>query len=362
MKEPKIGFNSTIIILTKNYCQIFFSKLSDMEPKQKIADIGVVGMGLMGTSIITALLISGHKVVGVAGLPEDLVSASARVEHYLLESQKHGIANRKPEEYLKRFLLTEKFEDLAGCDLVMECVTENIEIKKSIYQKVENYIASTAILTTNTSAIPITILKDFVKYPNRFIGMHWAEPAFTTKFLEIVCSPATDITIAERLYEIATQWGKEPVLVRKDIRGFITNRIMYAMFREAFFLVENGYATVEDVDRSCRNDAGHWMTFCGLFRYMDITGLQAYYNVMKDLFPTLSNQTTVPDLIEKIAREGGTGLANGKGFYNYTKEEADEWTNAYEEFAFDISRLSKKYPINLVEKRIEAKDAVSTNV
>jgi 3-hydroxybutyryl-CoA dehydrogenase len=333
-----------------------------MEPKEKIADIGVVGLGLMGTSIITALLISGHKIVGVAALPEDLVSAAERVEHYLLESHKHGVANRKPEEYMQRLLITANFEDLTGCGLVMECVIENIEIKKSIYQKVENFIAATAILTTNTSAIPITILKDYVKHPNRFIGMHWAEPAFTTKFLEIVCSPATDITIAERLYEIATQWGKEPVLVRKDIRGFITNRIMYAMYREAFFLVENGYATVEDVDRSCRNDGGHWMTFCGLFRYMDITGLQAYYNVMKDLFPTLNNQTTVPDLIEKIAGQGGAGLANGKGFYNYTKEEAAEWTKAYEEFAFDISRLSKKYPIDLVEKRIEAKDAVSTNV
>ena len=155
--------------------------------------------------------------------------------------------------------------------------------------------------------------------------------------------------------------GKRTSAGRKDIRGFITNRIMYAMYREAFFLVENGYATIEDVDRSCRNDGGHWMPFCGLFRYMDITGLQAYYSVMKDLFPTLSNQTTVPALIEKIAGSGGTGLTNGKGFYNYTKEEAEEWTKAYEEFAFDISRLSKKYPIDLVEKRIQSKEAIPTN-
>ena len=333
-----------------------------MESKEKMLEIGVVGLGLMGTSIITALLISGHKIIGVAPLPDDLILASERVEHNLQESYKHGFANRKPGEYMQQLLLTENFEDLAHCGLVMECVTEHIEIKKSIYQKVENCIAATAILTTNTSAIPITVLKDYVKCTNRFIGMHWAEPAFTTKFLEIVCSSATDIAIAERLYEIATAWGKEPVLVRKDIRGFITNRIMYAMYREAFFLVENGYATIEDVDRSCRNDGGHWMPFCGLFRYMDITGLQAYYNVMKDLFPTLNNQTTVPDLIEKIATAGGAGLANGKGFYDYTKEEAVEWTKAYEEFAFDISRLSKKYPIDLVEKRIEAKAVVPEKI
>jgi 3-hydroxybutyryl-CoA dehydrogenase len=189
--------------------------------------------------------------------------------------------------------------------------------------------------------------------------MHWAEPAFTTKFLEIICSPSTDITVAEYLYELASGWGKEPTLVRKDIRGFITNRIMYAMYREAFFLVENGYATIEDVDRTCRNDGGHWMPFCGLFRYMDITGLQAYYSVMKDLFPTLNNQKNVPSLIADIAENGGNGIMNGRGFYNYTPEEAEEWEKAYEEFAFDISKLSAKYPIDLIEKRLMEKAAVN---
>ncbi|MGL4630323.1 MAG: 3-hydroxyacyl-CoA dehydrogenase family protein, partial [Leadbetterella sp.] len=141
--------------------------------------------------------------------------------------------------------------------------------------------------------------------------------------------------------------------VRKDIRGFITNRIMYAMYREAISLVENGYATVQDVDRACRNDGGFWMPFCGLFRYMDITGLQAYYKVMGDLFPTLNNQTHVPKLIEDIAVKGGNGIVNGDGFYKYTKEEAAEWEKSYEEFAFEISRLMSKYPANFMEKRLE---------
>ena len=118
---------------------------------------------------------------------------------------------------------------------------------------------------------------------------------------------------------------------------------MYAMYREAFYLVENGYATIEDVDRACKNDGGHWMTFCGLFRYMDLTGLQAYHRVMKDLLPTLSNQTTVPKLIDDIAKNGGNGIFNGKGFYNYTPEEARQWEEAFEKFSFDISRLSSKY-------------------
>ena len=325
-----------------------------MDKQEKKIVIGVVGLGLMGSSIITALLISGYEVVALAPISEDLNAAPDRVAHYLNESYKRQLIFNCVEDYLNKVTFTEEYSDLKSCGLIMECVTENIDIKKLVYQKIEQHILADTILTTNTSAIPIDFLKEHVQHPNRFIGVHWAEPAFTTKFLEIVCSAETDVAIAENLYKIASTWGKEPTLLRKDIRGFITNRIMYAMYREAFYLVENGYATIEDVDRSCRNDGGHWMPFCGLFRYMDITGLQAYYHVMKDLFPTLNNQTEVPSLIKQIAENGGAGITNGKGFYNYTKQEAAEWEKAYEEFAFDIRELSNKYPINLVENRLDA--------
>ncbi len=333
----------------------------DNQEKKRIT-IGVVGLGLMGSSIVTALLISDYKVIAVAPVREDLDHAPEWVTHYLHESLKHRLIFDPVADYINKVTFTEDYSDLKNCGLVMECVTENIDVKKSVYQKIEQHISADAILTTNTSAIPIDFLKEHVQHPNRFVGVHWAEPAFTTKFLEIVCSTKTDIAIAEHLYKIAATWNKEPTLLRKDIRGFITNRIMYAMYREAFYLVENGYASVDDVDRSCRNDGGHWMPFCGLFRYMDITGLQSYYHVMKDLFPTLSNQAEVPDLIKNIAEDGGTGITNGKGFYNYTKQEAAEWEKAYEEFAFDIRELSNKYPIDLVEKRIHAlSDTLNTN-
>ena len=317
-------------------------------------EIGVIGLGLMGCSIITALLIAGNRVIAVAPMPSDLDTGPAKIDHYLTEAYRQGLSPHTLAENRSRLVITEDYGQLKNCVLVSECVTENLEIKKMVYAQVEAVISPNTILTTNTSAIPNTVLKDYVSQPHRFMGMHWAEPAFTTKFLEIVCNPLTDQHLAEQLYAKATAWGKEPTLVRKDIRGFITNRIMYAMYREAFYLVENGFATIEDVDRACRNDGGHWMPFCGLFRYMDITGLQAYYTVMKDLFPTLNNQTHVPRLIEDIALQNGNGIANGKGFYDYTPEEAKEWEKAYEEFAFDISRLAAKYPGDLVEKRVMA--------
>jgi 3-hydroxybutyryl-CoA dehydrogenase len=314
--------------------------------------IGIVGLGLMGCSIIADLLIHDCNVVGIAPIPEDLTNANARIEHNLAIAFEHGFSKYTPEEALKRLEITDNYAHLNNAQVVIECVVENVDIKKDVFRKIEKVVSPDCIITTNTSAIPISIMMDFLENPDRFLGMHYAEPSFTTKFLELVCSEKTDIKKAELLYKMAQKWGKEPTLVRKDIRGFITNRIMYAMYREAFYLVENGYATIEDVDRTCRNDGGHWMPFCGLFRYMDITGLQAYYKVMGDLFPTLNNQTHTPDLIEKIAKEGGNGITNGKGFYNYTPQEAAEWEKAYEEFAFDISRLSAKYPIDLIQKRL----------
>ena len=210
-----------------------------------------------------------------------------------------------------------------------------------------------AILASNTSAIPISILQQQTKFPNRFFGLHWAEPSHTTRFLEIICGELSDVSKGEYLYQISEYWGKEPTLVRKDIRGFITNRLMYALYREAFFLVENGYATVEDVDRACRNNAGYWMTLVGAFRWMDLTGVPAYHTVLKDLFPTLSNSTEIPALIDRIVKEGGRGVANAKGFYDYTPEEAKLWEETFTEFSYEIRKLALKYPADVVKKKMQ---------
>jgi 3-hydroxybutyryl-CoA dehydrogenase len=154
---------------------------------------------------------------------------------------------------------------------------------------------------------------------------------------------------------LSHKWAKEPTLVRKDIRGFITNRIMYACYREACYLVENGYATVEDVDRACRNNAGYWMTLVGVFRWMDLTGVPAYHTVMKDLLPTLSNQTTIPKLIDDVVKAGGKGVSNAHGFYHYTEEEAKMWEETFQEFSYEIRKLALKYPADVVEKKLKVK-------
>jgi 3-hydroxybutyryl-CoA dehydrogenase len=142
---------------------------------------------------------------------------------------------------------------------------------------------------------------------------------------------------------LAESWGKEPSLVRKDIRGFITNRLMYALMREAFFLVKNGYATYEDIDRAYRNDMGSWMTLAGPFRYMDLTGIPAYLTVMTGLFPELDNSANAPDFMKELVSAGAKGTANAHGFYKYTQETAEKWEETFVDFTYDIRSLSEKY-------------------
>ena len=253
--------------------------------------VGVVGLGLMGCSITTCLAMAGHTVIAVAPVAVDLEHAEKRIQAHLLHSKEQGLINRAPADYLQQILITEDYALLKDCRVVIECTIENTAIKKSVYDKIEAVVSPEAILTSNTSAIPISILQQLTLHPGRFFGLHWAEPSHTTRFLEIICGELSDPVKADFLYQLSHHWGKEPTLVKKDIRGFIANRLMYAMYREAMWLVESGYATIEDVDRACRNNTGYWMTLVGVFRWMDLTGVPAYHTVMKDLFPTLNNGT-----------------------------------------------------------------------
>ena len=148
--------------------------------------MGLVGLGLMGSSITTCLLMAGHEVVAVAPIPIDLEMAMPRIIHHLERSKQEGLVEHDPEFYLSRLLLTEDYGLLKHCQVVVECTIENISIKESVYSKIEAIVSPECILTSNTSAIPISILQSHTKHPERFFGLHWAEPSHTTRFLEII--------------------------------------------------------------------------------------------------------------------------------------------------------------------------------
>jgi len=312
--------------------------------------LGTVGLGLMGSSIATCLLASGHEVISLVKDIGQEKEARERIFGFLQQLQQEGLLHDKPEKIIQNITVTDSVERMHGLEVVIESITENIEEKKQVYRSLETVLSSAAIIGSNTSAIPVSTLQQGLKHPERLLGIHWAEPAHITRFMEVICGHDTNIAYARKIITLAEGWGKEPSLLTKDIRGFITNRIMYAMLREAFNLVENGYATVEDVDRSLRNDLGYWITFAGPFRFMDITGIPAYLTVMKDLFPDLSNATAPPVRMEEIVAAGAKGISNAHGFYSYTKESAERWEELFIQFSYDIRKLAEKYPQNIGDR------------
>jgi len=312
--------------------------------------IGTVGLGLMGSSIATCLLAAGHQVTSLVKDIKKAHIAHERILGFLKQLQGEGLLVDDPAEVIKHLTITDDVKLLAGYEVVIESIIEDIEEKKSVFKKLEEVLSPTAIIGSNTSAIPVTILQGGLKHPERLLGIHWGEPAHIIRFLEIICGNQSDIKYAEKIMKLAEGWNKEPSLVKKDIRGFITNRLMYALMREGFDLVENGYATIEDIDRACRNDFGYWVTFAGPFRFMDLTGIPAYLTVMKGLFPELANTDKAPAFLEELVAAGAKGVSNAHGFYNYTKESAEKWEKLFVEFAYDIRKLAEKYPQNVGDK------------
>src|SRR3569833_1821232 len=223
--------------------------------------IGTVGVGLMGSSIATCILAAGHNVTSLVKSMDQAKEARKRILGYLEELYEEGMLKENPALALAILTITDDVAQLEGHEIVIESIIESVEEKKAVYRKLEAVLSPTAIIGSNTSAIPVTILQEGLIHPERLLGIHWAEPAHITRFMEVICGNQSDITFAHIIIDLAESWGKEPSLLKKDIRGFITNRIMYAMLREAYHLVEKGYATVEDVDRSLRNDLGYWITF-----------------------------------------------------------------------------------------------------
>jgi len=314
--------------------------------------IGVVGLGLLGRGITACLLERGFDVVAVVPTTAEHVAALPIIEQLLAELVDHGVA---PKELLARWrsqlVQVTQWEPLADCDFVIESVNEDLALKQSVFEEIERVVATDAVIASNTSAIPISVLQRKRKHPQRFIGMHWAEPAHATRFLELIRGEATSDETLRRAEELGRQLGKDPTICQKDVPGFIVNRIAYAMYREALHLVETGVADVETIDRSLRNTLGLWAASCGPFRWIDLTGGPALYGVaMQHVASGLRGDNTppepLPDTLAQLVRQDARGISNGHGFYEYTPEEASQWEERQRRHAWLIKEwLDAEFPI-----------------
>jgi len=302
-----------------------------------LKDIGVVGLGLMGSSIACCLLCAGHRVIGIEIKEENRDLAHDRIKDLLQDFALKGKLTEPLDQILERFEIVDAISRLATVALVLESVDEALEVKQKLIAELEDCVAHTTVIGSNTSAIPISAIQQHMLHPERLIGIHWGEPAHISRFMEVILGEKSEPQYAQYILSMASQWGKDPVYVKKDIEGFIANRLMYAMFREAFFLLENGYASMDDIDRACQNDMGFWMGLLGPFRYMDLTGVPAYAKVAEELFPKLNNQTILPSVLRE-----GKALSEHH-FYDYSHHQKSHWEKMFLEYSSEIMELTAKY-------------------
>jgi len=316
---------------------------------QVLEPIGLIGLGLMGRGIAGCLLARGLKVVAYNRTARRARQALKHIDESLAELVERKVLTRRSiADWKDRFSVVRSIDELGQCPFVIESVKEDLSLKRDIFDELESAVPRRTIIASNTSSIPITVLQLGRKNPRRFIGMHWGEPATITRYLEIIPGKQTSKRAVRLTRKLGITCGKEPTVLNFDIRGFVSNRLMYAMMREACYLVESGVADLESVDRSFRNDIGWWATIAGPFRWMDLTGIPTYATVMEGLFPELCNSKSLPRIMKEMVESGAEGTANCKGFYRYSKATARRWEKVWLDFSYDIRKLVEKY-----EKRVK---------
>jgi 3-hydroxybutyryl-CoA dehydrogenase len=315
----------------------------------QVQPLGLIGLGLMGRGIAACLLSNGLEVLAYSRTAAREQESMAHIDKALRDLARRGIVSRsRIAGWKTRFRVVPSIASLQPCRFVIESVKEDLALKRKIYSEVESAVGPRTVIASNTSSLPITALQHKRARPERFIGMHWGEPAEIMRYLEIIPGRHTSARTVRLTRALGDLCGKEPTVLKEDVQGFLSNRMMYAMLREAIHLVESGVADVATVDRSFRNDMGWWALLAGPFRWMDLTGIPAYELVMRGLQPKLCNSKKVPALMRDMVAGGATGVGNARGFYRYTKASAQRWQKAWVEFTYDIRKLADKY----AEKRI----------
>ena len=267
------------------------------QANQQPTPIGVVGLGLMGRGIAACLLSHGLDVVVYNRTATRVGAARTFIDTALNDLVRRKAARpAQIRSWPDRFHAVRSFKKFDQCAIVIESIKENPALKRRLFDQLEQHVSPAAVIASNTSSLPLMTLQKGRQHPARFVVMHWSEPAWITRFMEIIRNEQTAPETVRQAEQLALRCGKEPAVINFDIRGFIANRLMYAFIREACYLADLGVADIEMIDRSFRNDVGWWATLAGPFRWMDLTGIHSYAAVMEGLLPELANsQETTAD-------------------------------------------------------------------
>jgi 3-hydroxybutyryl-CoA dehydrogenase len=285
-----------------------------LENTVDITLVGIIGSGQMGSGIAQVLAQSQVNVILTDVREESLKRAIGSIEKSLVKLSEKGKLQEDPKTILARIQTTPSLETLSTCQVMIEAVNENEEIKKSIFQSLEKFVHENAIIATNTSSLSITRLASFTQKPERFIGMHFMNPVPLMSLVELIRGHRTSDETFASIKSLTEKMGKTPVVVN-DSPGFVLNRILIPMINEAFYTLQEGVASAEDIDAAMKLGANHPI---GPLALADFIGLDTCLAIMNVLHTGFGDTKYRPcPLLKKYVDAGLLGRKSGSGVYKY---------------------------------------------
>lgn len=285
--------------------------------KQQIA---VIGAGLMGHGIALTLASAGQYVAITDPSPEARATVVDRIRHSMLD------LGRSEAEIAKTLKMVEIFDSTAAAvrkaDVVFEAAPEKLDLKRKIFAEIEAHAPETCIFASNTSVMPITEIMAQLRFKNRALGTHWWNPPHMIPLVEVVSTEWTDAAVVDVVMTLLSDAGKTPVRVKKDIPGFIGNRLQHALWREAISLVENGICDAEAVDTVVKSSFGRRLAVLGPLENADLVGTDLTLDIHNSVLFDLEGRKGPSPYLENLVKEGRLGMKSGKGFRSWTESEA----------------------------------------
>ena len=285
----------------------------------QVNKLGVIGAGTMGNGIAQLAAVIGCDVI-MRDINDDFVERGIKnIDNFLSKSVEKG--KLKADEkvaIMGRIKGTTDMSDLKDVDCVIEAVLEDLDLKKKVFQELDELCRPEVVLSSNTSSMSITEIAAATKRPDKVCGVHFFNPAPLMRLVEIIRGFETSDETVSTATDIAKKMGKVTVEIKKDTPGFIVNRVMIPHFIEAIKIVEEGIASIEDVDTAVKNGLNYPM---GPFELMDLTGIDIAYFVMEYFYKELNKESkwSSPGLLKSVIRAGKLGRKTGAGWYEYGK-------------------------------------------
>ncbi|MGV1795286.1 3-hydroxyacyl-CoA dehydrogenase family protein [Rhizobium sp. A37_96] len=281
-------------------------------------NIAVIGAGLMGHGIAQVFAVGGHEVRVYDAHHEVLDTLRARIAKNL---RTLGL----PDDAQRRVTGTADLaEAVSTADVVIEAAPEKLDLKRSIFTDLVRLAPRNAILASNTSVIPITDIAEGLATGERVVGTHWWNPPFLVPLVEVVGAAQTDIAVINRMIELLSSVGKTPVHVKKDVAGFVGNRLQHALWREAIAIVAEGIADAETVDTVVKASFGRRLAVLGPLENADLVGTDLTLDIHNVVLQHLNRDAGPSPYLEELVRGGRLGMKSGEGFRSWTEQEAGE--------------------------------------